>query len=210
MRGRPSSTRRLISSTSGSARSAARIAASKAGVAARPKPPPSPAARRRSPPRSARSAPTPAAVFDDLARRLLSLRLLRQTLKSLETAWLAGQIRPSELRSRVRAAHAAEEQLNRIVQMGRAGKVKGWQASRAAAITTAQGWADAITQLLDMRNVFERIYRGEATYRLPAVDGKSARRSIQAICERADPCLPPCRPKRRLFGGKRCVGPAAR
>jgi hypothetical protein len=148
---------------------------------------------------------SPAAVFDDLARRLLSLRLLRQTLKSLETAWLAGQIRPSELRSRIRAAHAAEEQLARIVAMGRAGMVKGWQAARAVPITSADGWADAITQLLDMRNVFERIYRGQATYRLPAADTKSAKRSIQAICARADPCLPPCRTKRPLFGRKKCV-----
>lgn len=145
------------------------------------------------------------AVFDELAKRLLSLRLLRQTLRSLETAWLAGLIRPSELRNRIRAAHAAEDQLNRIVAMGREGKVKGWQAARAKTIRSPQDWADAITQLLDMRNVFERIYRGQAVYKLPPTDSKSAQRSIEAICARSDPCKPPCRLKRNIFGRKRCV-----
>lgn len=146
-----------------------------------------------------------AAIFDQLARRLLTLRLLRQTLRSLETAWLGGKIRPSQLKKRIAEAHAAEEQLQRIIALGRQGMVKGWQSTRAVPIAGPEGWAEAITQLLDMRTVFERIYRGEATYRLPAVDTKSARRSIEAICARADPCIAPCREKRRLFGGKRCV-----
>lgn len=124
------------------------------------------------------SRPSGVEIFDALAKRMLSLGLFRQAMRSLGTALEGKQLRPSEYAKRVQAARDADVQLRRIIELGRSGRVKGWQAERSKVATTPGDWADAIMQLMDMRNVFERIYRGRITYKLPSLT-RSGQKSIR-------------------------------
>lgn len=133
---------------------------------------------------------------------MTTLSLPKQAAKSLAAAYQGGRLDPAEYRNRFAAVGEAEKQLNRIIANGRAGKAKGWQDTRLVSLRSARDWADAITQLLDMRNTFERIYRGEASYALPA----PSRAAMEKHCARRDPCGPPCTLRRRGLGlRKRCV-----
>jgi len=170
----------------------------------------SPAARTA----SAGPAPSARQVFARMAAGQKRLGLAKQARAGVDALWLTGRLGPKERARKLREVDDAERRFEALVEaVVERGKLRDWNARSERELRTAEQWADAFSMLLDVRNLYERIYRGPPVFSPPELT-PAARRELKAHCRAREPssaaCGPPCRVTRGgLLRRKRCAGPKA-
>jgi hypothetical protein len=138
------------------------------------------------------------------------LGLAKQARAGVEALWLTGRLTPAQHARKLREVEDAGRRFEALVEsVVQRGKLRDWNARSERELRTAEQWADAFSMLLDVRNLYERIYRGPPAFAAPELTA-AGRRELAAHCAGAEPCGPPCRVTRGgLLRRRRCAGPKA-